>query len=91
MQADISFTVFVSSDCSQSVMSDFTIDPVSTSINADPLSISLPVVTDSQSSDLGNQDGVSFCGERAFEILNAQDYETFLTYDSSTKSITIDS
>ena len=71
-------------------MSEFSIPALTIFLGDQSESITLPVVTDSQSLTLGNQDGVSFCGERGYEIIDPDSFSSFLTYDDSANSLIID-
>ena len=81
MKTQVSFFVIVRNPCKTSQFEAFTLADLTVSPGEQVGSIQLPQVQDTASQENGNQDGLTFCGARAFVFVDPTLVPSFLSID----------
>ena len=91
METEIKLTVLSSTalppGCEDTQFDVFPLSDMNANLNDNSVFFQLEPVQDSESRTQGNGDGFSYCKERNYQIVNAAQYEPFLTLDETNQLV----
>ena len=91
VETEITLTVVSSTalppGCENTQFDVFPLSDMNANLNDDSVYFQLQSVQDSESRTQGNGDGLSYCKEKKYQIVNAAQYEPFLTLDETNQLV----
>ena len=85
--ASVSFDLSLTDPCASTELLEFRIPDITIALQDAPIVELVPEVKDSASQVGGNADGLSFCGARAYELVDPLAHANYLTF--ATDSMTV--
>ena len=92
LSTDVSFTLEIVAGCDSTTFVDWslqTIDPLEVYVLGESMQVNLGPVEDSVSRQSGNNDGLTFCGDRNFKIIDQQLLPDFITFDKKANQLSL--
>ena len=74
----VTFDIIVQSECDSTELDDFVVFDITVSVDDDAEEQTLNEVQDSVSRALGNQDGLTFCGSRIYELVDLGQHAAYM-------------